>query len=279
MYVFDLAVDGVLDQFCDWIYGSIIEFFGEFFTMMNLMGAELFEMDWIQGLLLFFYQFAWCLFIVGIVVAVFDMAIEAQKGKNTIQDLGLNILKGFFAVSLFTIIPIELYTFSVNLSGELIYGLTSLTSSPDDYGAIGELVAGSFQLISGGIFIQIVLAFMIGYAVIKVFFANLKRGGILIILMGVGSLYMFSVPRGYGDGFVNWCKQVIALCMTAFLQTIILIAGLVTFNANMLLGIGVMLSATEVPRIANNFGLDTSMNVNMMSVMYSTQAVTRLIKK
>lgn len=46
---------------------------------------------------------------------------------------------------------------------------------------------------------------------IKVFFANLKRGGILLIQIAVGSLYMFSIPRGYTDGFTQWMKQVIGL--------------------------------------------------------------------
>ncbi len=42
---------------------------------------------------------------------------------------------------------------------------------------------------------MIFLLIMMGYAVIKVFFANLKRGGILLIQIAVGSLYLFSVPR------------------------------------------------------------------------------------
>lgn len=60
------------------------------------------------------------------------------------------------------------------------------------------------------------------YCVIKMFFANIKRGGILLIQIAVGSLYMFSVPRGYADGFNQWCKQVIAICLTAFMQTTLL---------------------------------------------------------
>ena len=44
---------------------------------------------------------------------------------------------------------------------------------------------------------------LMAYAIIKVFFANLKRGGILLIQIAVGSLYMFSVPRGYTDGFIE----------------------------------------------------------------------------
>lgn len=76
------------------------------------------------------------------------------------------------------------------------------------------------------------------YAVIKVFFANLKRGGILLIQIAVGSLYMFSIPRGYVDGFVQWMKQVIGLCLTAFLQSTILVAGLMVFKDHALLGLG-----------------------------------------
>ena len=91
---------------------------------------------------------------------------------------------------------------------------------------------------------------LMAYAVIKVFFANLKRGGILLIQIAVGSLYMFSVPRGYLDGFYQWCKQVVGLCLTAFLQATILIAGLSLFNEHALLGLGLMtVSYTHLSKI------------------------------
>ena len=116
------------------------------------------------------------------------------------------------------------------------------------------------------------------YAVIKVFFSNLKRGGILLIQIAVGSLYMFSVPRGYIDGFTQWCKQVIGLCLTAFLQATILVAGLLVFKDNLLLGLGLMLSANEVPRIAGTFGLDTSTRANIMSAVYTAQTAVNTTK-
>ena len=105
--------------------------------------------------------------------------------------------------------------------------------------------------------------------VIKLFFANIKRGGILLCQIAVGSLYMFSIPRGYTDGFNGWCKQIFALCLTAFLQTTLLFLGLLTWQTNMVLGLGVMLAANEVPRIAQMYGLDTSVKVNMMSVTHT----------
>jgi hypothetical protein len=130
----------------------------------------------------------------------------------------------------------------------------------------GHMVFGLFILI------------MMGYCVIKIFFANLKRGGILLIQIAVGSMYMFSIPRGYIDGFTSWCKQVIGICLTAFLQTSVLVAGLLVFNDHALLGLGLMLSASEIPRIAGQFGLDTSTRTNFMSVFYATQQAISITK-
>ncbi|MFR1480826.1 MAG: conjugal transfer protein TrbL family protein, partial [Hydrogeniiclostridium mannosilyticum] len=118
--------------------------------------------------------------------------------------------------------------------------------------SISDLTAGpllGFGSITSGIMILFCIILM-AYAIIKVFFANLKRGGILLIQIAVGSLYMFSVPRGYTDGFIQWCKQIIGLCLSAFLQATILVAGLMEFKDHALLGLGLMLSAGEIPRIA-----------------------------
>lgn len=127
-------------------------------------------------------------------------------------------------------------------------------------------------------FMALFIIILMGYAVIKVFFANLKRGGILLIQIAVGSLYMFSVPRGYIDGFIQWCKQIIGLCLTTFLQATILTAGLMVVKDHALLGLGLMLSAGEVPRIAGAFGLDTSTRANMMSAVYTAQAAVNTTK-
>lgn len=54
--------------------------------------------------------------------------------------------------------------------------------------------------------------------------------------------------------------------------------GLLTFEDNMLLGIGMMMAASEVPRIAERFGLDTSVKFNMMSAVHMTSSVVNLVK-
>ena len=276
MFIFDFVADVVLDQIVDWIYGKIISFLNDFFAMMNNMGVELFELPWIQAVTTFFGYLGWTLFVVGIVVGAFECAIEYQGGRGSVKDTALNYVKGFMAVSLFTVLPVSLYSLCVSLQstfGSAISGLVNPES-------IGEMAQGALMSASipgiGNPILQIFCAVMMGYAVIKVFFANLKRGGILVIQIAVGSLYMFSVPRGYIDGFTQWCKQVIGICVTAFLQSTILTAGLLVFLDHPLLGLGLMLSSTEVPRIAGQFGLDTSTKTNLMGGVFAAQSAINL---
>jgi hypothetical protein len=70
-------------------------------------------------------------------------------------------------------------------------------------------------------------------------------------------VYVFRSPRLHRR-FTQWCKQIIGLCLTTFLQATILAAGLMVLRTTLLLGLGLMLAAGEVPRIAGAFGLDTS---------------------
>ena len=285
MFIWDFVANKILGQIVDWFYGQVVGFLGNFFAEMGNMGVELFEMSWVQSIVLFFSYLAWALYGTGLVVACFECGIEYSSGRGNIRETALNAIKGFMAVSLFTVVPVRLYELSVTLQGQLTAGITGSGASIGDVASdimqefsavesLTDLTSGpflGFGSITSGIMILFCIILM-AYAIIKVFFANLKRGGILLIQIAVGSLYMFSVPRGYTDGFIQWCKQIIGLCLTAFLQATILIAGLMVFKDHALLGLGLMLSAGEIPRIAGAFGLDTTTRANIMSAVYTAQA-------
>ena len=285
MFIWNFVADKILGQIVDWFYGQVVGFLGNFFAEMGNMGVELFEMSWVQSIVLFFSYLAWALYGTGLVVACFECGIEYSSGRGNIRETALNAIKGFMAVSLFTVVPVRLYELSVTLQGQLTAGITGYGASIGDVASdimqefsavesLTDLTSGpflGFGSITSGIMILFCIILM-AYAIIKVFFANLKRGGILLIQITVGSLYMFSVPRGYTDGFIQWCKQIIGLCLTAFLQATILIAGLMVFKDHALLGLGLMLSAGEIPRIAGAFGLDTTTRANIMSAVYTAQA-------
>lgn len=273
----------IFDIMLKWMYEQIYNAVADFFTQMGNMGAEIFDLDVVQSTVSLFTMFGWALFAAGTVVAVFDVAIEYQNGRASIKTTAINVLKGFFACSLIGIVPVELYKFCISLQNSLAKDLSLLNASGkslDLAGETTELWKGAFAVstqVSFGLF-NILAMIAFAYCVIKIFFANIKRGGILLIQMAVGSLYMFSLPRGYQDGFNQWMKQVIAICLTAFMQTTLLYLGLMIFPDNMLLGLGVMLSANEVPRIAEQFGLDSSVKVNMMSVVHATTTAVNLTR-
>lgn len=274
----------VMDAIVDWVYSVFIGIIGALLGQVGMMGYELLQLPFVQAVVGFFSLLAWALYVIGLVVAVFEAGIEYQCGRANLKDTALAAIKGFMAASLFSIVPIRLYRLSIDLQILLTSGITGIGAPADgawekvmephinattladfrnELGELGGNVPNIFYLF---------LLIMLVYAFVKVFFACFKRGGILLIQISVGSLYMFSVPRVYTDAFYNWCKQVLGLCLTNFLQGTILTVGLLILKSHPILGVGLMLSATEVPRIAGMFGLDTSMRVNVMGAVYGVQS-------
>ncbi len=274
-------VDGIWTALVQWLYTAIFQAAADLFTGIDQMGAEVFNLSWVPAIIELFTLFGWLLFVAGVAVAIFDLAIECQTGRASIKTTAINILKGFFACSLVGIVPVELYKFCVSLQNTFASDLTGIFAG-SQASSFGDFVVDVLSIafdpgnVVVGTLKMLLLLIAFAYCVIKVFFANIKRGGILLIQIAVGELYMFSVPRGYTDGFNQWCKQIAALCLTAFMQTTLLFLGMLAFKDNMLLGLGIMLAASEVPRIAQQFGLDSSVRVNMSSIVHTTSTAVSI---
>lgn len=280
--------DGIWEAYMRFLYSMVYNALSDFFTMMTNIGADLFELSWVHAALNFFSLFGWGLFIAGLVVAIFDIAIEYQsQGRINVKRQILPFLYGLFAVNLFTVVPIELYrfccglqnTFAQDLAQEVIGMNIDLTSAAQNALSLypPTIVTGTGATATGNnALLTLLIIICLGYSVIKCFFSNIKRGGILLVQIAAGSLYMFSLPRGYSDGFNGWCKQIIALCFTTFMQTTLLFLGLITMSSHALLGLGVMLASNEVPRIAQQFGLETGTRINMMSAVHTTTTAINL---
>ncbi len=264
----------IFDFFSDLIYQRLIALLSDFFGVMNATGYDLFGLAWVKQIMQLFSNLGWALFVVGIIVALFEFAIESQNGRGDPKTLSLNIIKGFFAVNLFCNVPVQLYAFAVKLQFGMNGEMTGLVSP--EGGSLADACLGVINGMMFGSLLGILILIMMGYAIIKVFLSSIKRGGILLIQIAVGSLYMFSVPRGFTDGFVMWIKQVIATCLTAFLQSTMLVCGLILFKDHWLMGLGIMLAAGEIPRIAGMFGLETAARPNINAVVNTAQSVVHL---
>jgi len=273
--------NSIFDAILKWWYEMIYTAVADFFSQMSGMGAEIFNLSWVQATVRLFTLFGWSLYVAGTVVAIFDVAIEYQSGRANIKTTSLNILKGFFACSLIGVVPVELYKFCISLQNSFSHDLTGILVDGVSLDLAGEstsVLEGCFAIsvdVTFGL-LNLLCLIAFAYCVISIFFQNIKRGGILLVQMSVGALYMFSLPRGYADGFNQWIKQVAAICLTAFMQTTLLFLGLLTFPDHMLMGLGIMLAANEVPRIAQQFGLDSSVKVNMMSVVHATTTAVNI---
>lgn len=279
--VWETISGSIWGVFMNWLYTSVYNALADFFSMMAELGANLFDLSWVQAALKFFSMFGWGLFIAGLVVAIFDVAIEYQSmGRLNIKRQILPFIYGLLAVNLFTVVPVQLFRFAVNLQNTFAKDLIGEAVGMNiDFGLLSRqalTIIGNPTVIANNALLSLLMLICLGYCVIKCFFSNVKRGGILLTQIAVGSLHMFSLPRGYTEGFTGWCKQIIAICFTAFMQTTLLLLGLITMQSHALLGLGVMLAANEVPRIAQQFGLDTSMRVNAMSIVHTTTTAVNL---
>ena len=274
----DAITDEIWDIMFSWLFNLIYGAIADLFEFINESTSDIFSLAWVNSFISLFHHIGWILFTCGLIVAVFDAAIAYESGQANIKGTCLNVLKGFFAASLITVVPQRLYSFCTSLQGTFAADLlASFVGSTSDTVA-GTALSVVVALASDVSLFSLFFIILFGYCTIKVVFANIKRGGILMCQIAIGSLYMFSVPRGYTDGFYGWCKQVVATCITAFLQTTILYIGLLTYTQHALLAVGICLSANEVPRIAQMFGLDTSVRVNMMSVSSTVSLGTRAVK-
>lgn len=224
----------------------------------------------VKGYLSFLQIFASFLFVIGIGFAVAEWAISVNEGSSaTVMGTFKHIILGFVATLSFTTIPVILLKFTAECTELLIGGMT--LDSLDD--ALSRNIIDNFTAQGNLMWPVFIIVFII--CVFRIFFANLKRGGILLIQLTACPFHIFSVPRGYVDSFFSWCKQVIALYLTTFIQNFLLALGVVILSSakdititNMALCVGVLLASTEAPRILQSFGLETSLKTNASQAVY-----------
>ena len=113
-----------------WLYETIYTAVGEMFADINNLGIEIFDLSWVQAVVRLFTLLGWTLFVVGVVVAVFDLGIECQTGRANIKGTFLNVLKGFFAASLVGVLPVQLYKLCCSLQALLTVRVASKTAPP-----------------------------------------------------------------------------------------------------------------------------------------------------
>ena len=65
----------------DWICGRIVGFLGNFSTLMGNLGVDLFELDWVSAIVLFFSRLGWAIFAANVVVCAFECGMNTPPAE------------------------------------------------------------------------------------------------------------------------------------------------------------------------------------------------------
>ena len=140
-WIGEVLLGQIWNTMMQWLYETVYTAVADFFALMGNMGADIFNLSWVQATVELFTLFGWALFAAGVVVAVFDLAIEYQNGRANVKTTVLNILKGFFACSLIGIVPVELYKFCISLQNTFAEDLSRLFADGKTYDLAGQSMA------------------------------------------------------------------------------------------------------------------------------------------
>ena len=224
---------------------------------------------------------------VGFAFANFTIENKEDSGAQ-ITDTIKNIFIGLAAVCSYTTIPVLFLRFTNYICDLMVSELTKYSLldwlKPELMGnGAGQSGESTGMSVTTGF--CAVYGIIMFVCVCKIFFSNIKRGGILVTLIFVCSFHMFSIPRGYTDAFWSWCKQVAGVCITAFVQNFLIALSFLILTAvnkasldTLVVSAGVALSASEVPRILQQFGLDTSMKANISQAIFATSGVVSIAR-
>ena len=177
--VTDAVGDWIWETMFKWLFNLIYGAVADLFEFINGTTSDIFELSWVQAFISLFHSLAWMLFVCGMIVAVFDTAIAYESGQANIKNTCLNVLKGFMAASLVTVIPQRLYSFCVATQGTFTHELLG-----NFIGDVSDSVADSglkviVALSSDVSLFSLFFIILFGYCTVKVIFANIKRGGIM----------------------------------------------------------------------------------------------------
>ena len=94
-WIGEVLLGQIWNTMMQWLYETVYTAVADFFALMGNMGADIFNLSWVQATVELFTLFGWALFVAGGVVAIFDVAIEYQNGRaditeNPIKTIGMS---------------------------------------------------------------------------------------------------------------------------------------------------------------------------------------------
>ena len=275
-----------------WILSSILKGVGNLFVVLDKVSLSLFSVPMVSDTLQLAQIVGYMCLTVGILFGIANYAITTQDGE--VADFGQLILNMVYAIVATVLLqPASIFIFQLGITFQklflnIVQTQNKITMQNADkinsfFKALESAYTSQFGLVW-----TVVLILVIIIAILIVFFQCLKRSGVYLIQMMLGYLYIFSIPSGGTEGFIEWVRQTMAIAITNAVQIGILFIGLnllsdITTNsisvmARAFLGIGVILASTMVEKLAGRFGMAINSRQHISSAVNGTSQMANLGK-
>ena len=249
-----LFASSSLEEIYHYVYYQLTSVALTMLDDVNGLSINFFSNEFIQAIVNFFTLFAWGLGLTGAAIAIMDFAVSYQTGGGgSFAGTGMNMLRLLVALLTFSSIPILLFQTSMDIYGTVrsvvVGSMDGATVSITDlvkgavqsmfksvYGTLPPVkiangiweflkkLTDGFQatdpadavLSSNADWWALIQLIILVWAIFKIFFSNLKRGGILRKLVQTGCsfvLYCFCTKptlsaRHYHDAGCSLLKPV-----------------------------------------------------------------------
>lgn len=246
-----------MDTIFGWLNAKLIGGAGKVLTYMSQVSINLFSNPIVDNVLQLMEYIGWILLAIGILFAIVNMYISYLESETiNLHLLIFNIFKGLIAIIFLKAGAIRVFELSITINNLVCKITTTPNYQQSLDNIVGQMATENFSVL-WSFFIIIAVLISVVVCLIQI----LKRGGMYLAHIMVGYLYMFSIPSGNTEGFMDWCRQTVAIALTNVLQTALLFIGL-SLIANdiskIFLGIGVIMAATKVEEIAGRYGMSTN---------------------
>lgn len=244
----------MMDIVFNYLKDGLIGKAGQVLTYMSKASIDLFSNSIVTNILSLFDWIGLILLAVGILFAIANVYIDyLESDCINAHLLIINIIKAIVAYTFIRVGAIALYDLSTTINTYV----SQIASTPD-YNTQLSTINTALNNSGLGLIWTLIIAIVALFAVIECLIQIMKRGGLYIAQIIIGYLYIFSIPSGNTDGFFEWCKTTVAMALTNVVQIALLYIGM-DLIANditkLFLGIGVILAAASVEKIAGRYGM------------------------
>lgn len=216
-------------------------------SLVSLLGAQFFEHELVQSILMLFQYVMYGMCVIGIIFALVDYVMMYIDGKVPIftRVFG-NIVRGFIAAMWMQKL--------MQLGYEVCYFLMQqIIQTPIGFDAIfsSEKMTELFDLGPGNTLIDFMISVFLVVVLVNLLIQLFERNSIFLLHQCAGVFYIVGICRGQHYLLAEWIRQGLKLCFLNFMQIVFFYVALSLLDTptTIVFGLGMLVAAIRLEKI------------------------------